>query len=350
MFSPLLAHLDSSLGNLPQGPRNTIADVPGVQVGHVTLAEGAVQTGVTAVTIGEENPFHERIRAAAHVLNGFGKSTGLVQVEELGQLETPLVLTNTLSVGAAHEGVVRYMIERTPEIGREAGTVNPVVFECNDGYLNDIRSLSIKPHHVAEAIEAASSEFDQGAVGAGRGMSAFGLKGGIGSASRQITVGGKLFYVGALVLTNMGRMPDFIMNGLDLGPQLEHALEDETAGPEKGSIIMIVGTNLPLSDRQLKRVAKRTGVALARTGSYFGNGSGDIALAFTTADPILLNSRKRFQTIEQLDEGRIDRVFRATVDATEAAILNSMLAAETVVGRTNHVRRGLRSVLEDLSI
>ncbi|MDX5595534.1 P1 family peptidase [Pseudovibrio sp. SPO723] len=350
MQSPLLSHAKHPVGTLPHGPLDTICDVPGVRVGHHTLSQGMIQTGVTALTIGDENPFHFKTRAAVHVFNGFGKSAGLVQVEELGQLETPVVLTNTLSVGAASEGVVRYMLERTPEIGREAGTVNPLVFECNDGYLNNIRALAVRPEHVELALGAASKNFEQGSVGAGRGMSAFGLKGGIGSASRQITVGGRLYVVGALVLTNMGRMPDFIMNGLDLGFQLEHAVDDDVHGAEKGSIIMIVGTNLPLSERQLKRVAKRTGVALARTGSYMGHGSGDIAMAFTTADPIPNKSRKQFQSIQQLDEGRMDRVFRATVDATEAAILNSMLAAETVIGRENHVRRGLWEVLEDLSI
>ncbi|WP_068083827.1 P1 family peptidase [Polycladidibacter stylochi] len=345
---PYLVEIQSRIGTMPKGMRNTICDVPGVKLAHLTLKECECQTGVTALTTHNEHPFYVRTRAAAHVFNGFGKSTGLVQVEELGELETPILLTNTLSVGAASEGLIRHMLEITPEIGLEAGTVNPVVFECNDGYLNDIRALSIRPEHVLEALGNVSRDFEQGAVGAGRGMSCFGLKGGIGSASRQVKVGNNTFHLGVLVLSNMGRLPDFILAGEPMGEELQHSIDKIENGPEKGSIIMIVGTDLPLSERQLKRVAKRTGVGLARTGSYLGHGSGDIALAFTTADPVLFKSRRKTMTVEQIDERRIDRVFRATAEATEEAIVNSMLYAQPVIGRAGNNRYALADLLADL--
>ncbi|WP_068312866.1 P1 family peptidase [Polycladidibacter hongkongensis] len=337
---------------MQKGMRNNICDVPGVMVGHVTLADGSCQTGVTAITTHGGNPFHLRTRAAVHVFNGFGKSIGLVQIEELGELETPILLTNTLSVAAVSEGLIQHMLAQTPEIGLQAGTVNPVVFECNDAPLNDIRALAVRPHHAHEALQTTAADFAQGAVGAGRGMSAYGLKGGIGSASRQIKLGKNSFHLGALVLSNMGRLPDFIYQGTPLGEALAKLLAAEEQsverGPEKGSIIMILGTDLPLSERQLKRVAKRAGVGLARTGSYLGHGSGDIALAFTTADPVRLNSRARTMQVEQIDERRIDRVFRAAAEATEEAILNSMLHAEPVTGRQGNHRASLAPLLRKI--
>lgn len=338
----------NNIGNMPKGLRNTICDVPGVKVGHVTLTDGDCQTGVTAITAHDQNPYQLRIRAASHVLNGYGKSTGLVQVDELGELETPLVLTNTLSVGAVSEGLVRYTLEKTPEIKSNFATINPVVFECNDAFLNDITALSVRPEHVSQALSLVSDEFEQGAVGAGRGMSCFGLKGGIGSSSRQVKLGKSVYHLGVLVLSNMGRLPDFICAGRHVGPAIEDAIKADAAGPEKGSIIMIVGTDLPLSERQLTRVARRTSVGLTRTGSFLGHGSGDIALAFTTADPVDMKSRKRTHSVEQLDERRIDRVFRAVCEATEEAIVNSMLNAERVTGRDGNTRFSLRDIVETM--
>ncbi|GHB49458.1 D-aminopeptidase [Pseudovibrio japonicus] len=330
-----------TIGSLPKGQRNTLCDVPGVKVGHVTLADGDCQTGVTAITTRDENAFEVRTRAASHVFNGFGKSIGLVQVEELGELETPILLTNTLSVGAVSEGLIRHTLEQTPEIDLMKATINPVVFECNDAFLNKISALKVRPHHAEEAIDAVSEEFAQGAVGAGRGMSCYGLKGGIGSASRQVKVGKRVYHVGALVLANMGRLPDLVLGGQHVGPQIEQQLVSDESGPEKGSIIMIIGSDLPLSERQLKRVAARTSVGLVRTGSFLGHGSGDIALAFTTADPVDTKSRKRTHSVEQVDERRIDRVFRAAAEATEEAIVNSMLNAERVTGRDGNTRYAL---------
>ncbi len=331
------------IGSLPKGERNTICDVPGVKVGHVTLADGDCQTGVTAIMTHSENPFHLRTRAASHVLNGFGKSVGLMQVDELGELETPILLTNTLSVGAVSEGLIQHTLEQTPEIDLTTGTVNPVVFECNDAFLNKISAFYVRPQHVQKAIDAASEDFEQGAVGAGRGMSCFGLKGGIGSASRKVKLGKREHHVGVLVLSNMGRLPDFILAGNHIGPRIEEKLQSDESGPENGSIIMIIGTDLPLSERQLSRVAKRAGVGLARTGSFLGHGSGDIALAFSTADPVDMKSRKRTLTVEQLDERRIDRVFRAAAEATEEAIINSMINAERISGRDGNTRYPLGS-------
>ncbi|KZL05125.1 Peptidase family S58 [Pseudovibrio axinellae] len=331
-----------NIGSLPRGQRNTICDVPGVKVGHVTLADGECQTGVTAITTHDGNAFELRTRAAAHVFNGFGKSVGLVQVEELGELETPILLTNTLSVGAVSEGLIEHTLAQTPDIDLMKATINPVVFECNDAFLNKISALKVRPHHVQTALGAVSQDFEQGAVGAGRGMSCFGLKGGIGSASRRLELGNAAYYLGAVVLSNMGRLPDFTLAGQHVGPQIEAKLETDESGPEKGSIIIILGTDMPLSERQLNRVARRACVGLARTGSFLGHGSGDIALAFTTADPVDTKSRKRTHSVEQIDERRIDRVFRAAAEATEEAIINSMLNAEQVTGRDGNTRFALR--------
>ncbi len=331
------------IGRMPKGPRNTIADVPEVSVGHCTLADGAVQTGVTAVIPATGNLFREKVMAACHVINGFGKSCGIVQIEEMGTLETPILLTNTFGVGATSEALVRSMLGANPDIGRETGTVNPAVFECNDGFLNDIRALSVREEHVLRAIASADPDFEEGAVGAGRGMSCYQLKGGIGSASRIVEYGGASFTLGALVLSNFGQMEDLTVDGRKLGGAIFGIAPPEN---EQGSIIAVLATDAPLTERQLKRVARRASVGITRTGAFIGNGSGEIALAFTTANRVFHDETSPVRRIGMFNENKINLLFRATVEATEEAVLNSMVCAEAVTGRDGHTRRSLAEFAE----
>ena len=330
-----------SVGSLPPGPLNRISDVPGVTVGHCTLAGGDVQTGVTALLPHPGDTFHEKVPAAAHVINGFGKTTGLVQIEELGTLETPILFTNTLSVGTVSTALVRYMLDRCPDICETTGSVNPVVCECNDSSLNNIRRRAVTQDHVFRAIETASADFALGDVGAGKGMTCFGLKGGIGTASRQMVLGGETFTLGVLALTNHGSMPDLILAGTPAGERIQRDL-DQTARPDKGSCILIAATDLPLSSRQLGRVIRRGSVGLARMGSYIGHGSGEVFLGFTTAHRV--REEAVFQTFRLLGEEQLDLPFRAMAEAAEEAVLRSMLEARAVTGFRGTCRHSLGEV------
>jgi D-aminopeptidase len=331
--------LDLACGSLPPGARNSIADVPGVTVGHATLIEGDVCTGVTAVLPHDGDLFRDKPVAASVVLNGFGKSVGLVQVNELGTLETPILLTNTFGVGVCAATLIRRAIAADPEIGRQTSTVNPVVLECNDGYLNDIQAMAVTEAHAEAAIAAAGEEFEVGAVGAGTGMSCFGLKGGIGSASRRLRLDGETYHLGVLVLANFGRAGDLrLPDGLRVDP-------GQAPSAEAGSCIVILGTDLPLDHRQLGRVARRAGVGLAWCGSFWANGSGDIALAFTTANRMPHAPDQDLIEHRVLAEARIDRLFQAAAEATQEAVLDALAAAETTVGRHGHQRVGLAEVL-----
>ena len=331
--------LGLACGSLPSGVRNTIADVPGVTVGHATLIEGDVRTGVTAVLPHGSDLFRDKPVAAAVVLNGFGKSVGLVQVNELGALETPILLTNTFAVGACASALIRRAIAANPEIGRQTATVNPVVLECNDGYLNDIQAMAVTEAHADAAIEAAGEDFGVGAVGAGTGMSCFGLKGGIGSASRTLRLDAATYHLGVLALANFGRAGDLrLPDGRRVDPGAKPTAE-------AGSCIVVIGTDIPLDHRQLGRVARRAGVGLAWCGSFWGNGSGDIALAFTTANRVPHAAEQDLHAHRVLAEARIDRLFQATAEATQEAVLDALAGAATTVGRDGHRRVGLAEVL-----
>jgi D-aminopeptidase len=340
------------IGALPSGPLDAITDVAGVTVGHCTLDDGDIQTGVTVVHPHAGDPYRDRVPAAAVVLNGFGKSIGLVQVAELGFLDTPIGLTNTFSVAAVSAALIRRCIAANPGTGRELPTVNPLVFECNDGYLNDIQRMVIDDRHVREACASASPHVAEGSVGAGRGMSCFGLKGGIGTASRRLGATGRGdFTVGTLVLANYGRLPDLVLAGRALGATLAGrlaALQEKPAGGiENGSIIMLVATDAPLDARQLRRLALRAGAGLARTGSVFGHGSGDIALAFTTAYTLPQDSRTPAPAPALLHDSLLDPFFAAAADGTEQAILHALWHATAVTGRAGHRRAGLAELLPD---
>ncbi|MBB3019722.1 D-aminopeptidase [Microvirga lupini] len=338
---------DLACGGLPTGELNSIADVPGVRVGHRTLVHGEIRTGVTAIIPHSGNLYREKPIAAVHVLNGFGKSAGLVQVEELGTIETPILLTNTLSVGTCCTALVRHAIEHNTDIGRETATVNPVVFECNDGYLNDIQALAVTEDDARAAMTDASSEFEVGSVGAGCGMSTFGFKGGIGTSSRRLDLDGHSYQLGVLVLSNFGRSGDLrLPDGEVIAPPRARAEREAT---EKGSIIIIAATDIPLSDRQLKRVIRRPGVGLARLGSFWGHGSGDIALGFTTANVLSHDEKSALVEIRILNEDRIDLLFEAMADATQEAVLDALVAAGSMTGRDGRHRPALTDTLFALS-
>ena len=235
--------LGLACGHLPPGERNTIADVPGVTIGHTTIIRGEIRTGVTAILAHDGDIFLDKPVAAADVLNGFGKSIGLMQVNELGVIETPILLTNTFGVGTCANALIRHAIAADPEIGRQTSTVNPVVMECNDGYLNDIQAMAVTEADALSAIAAASEDVETGAIGAGAGMSCFGLKGGIGTASRRIKLDGATYHLGTLVLANFGRAGDLrLPDGRRIDPSVEQQ-------QERGSCIVILATDVPLDHR-----------------------------------------------------------------------------------------------------
>lgn len=323
------------------GKRNLITDVEGVRVGHVTLSDGDIQTGVTAILPHPGNVFREKLFAGVSVINGFGKSVGLLQVEELGTLESPVLMTNTLSVGTALTACVRYMLDQNPEIGVDTGTVNCVITECNDGEMNDIRGLHVKEEHVRSAIEAAGLDFDEGAVGAGTGMEMMGLKGGIGSASRSLELGGRAYTLGALALTNYGTDDNLLIGGDPVGRRIQAQRTKE----DQGSCIIVIATDIPLIDRQLRRVALRATHALARTGSYSGNGSGDIALAFSTANRIEHFNEEAVKDFRMLYDEELSPVFECTAEAVEEALLSSLFHAQTVRGVRGKELKSLREYL-----
>jgi D-aminopeptidase len=335
-----------TVGSLPTGRLNGIGDVPGVRVGHLSLSNGSVRTGVTAIVPHPGNLFQEKLEAATHVINGFGKSAGLMQVAELGSIETPIILTNTLSVGAATTGLVRFMLAANPDIGVDTGTVNPLVFECNDGYLNDIRGLHVKEEHVAMAIASATETVAEGSVGAGTGMSCYGLKGGIGSASRRLSLDGRDRHLGVLVLTNMGPLADLVVDGRPVGRDIAKLIaEHGGAAGDQGSIIVIIATDAPLDARQLGRLCRRAEVGIARTGNMLSGGSGEIALAFSTARRIPHYPPADSMDRRVIHEDTLDLLFRALIEGVEEAILNAMLASSACIGRDGHKRESLAAFM-----
>lgn len=330
------------VGTMTTGKRNLITDVKGVKVGHCTINHGDINTGVTSIIPHEGNIFKEKLYGAVHVMNGFGKTIGTVQIEELGTIETPIVLTNTLNVGKVADALVEYMLEQNEDIGITTGTINPIVCECNDGYLNDIRGRHVSKENVYESLNSAKEEFLEGAVGGGTGMTCFGYKGGIGSASRVFQLGDKNYTLGAIVMSNCGIKEDFI---LDRNKAIDSF---DFVDKEKGSIIVVLATDVPMDSRQLKRVAKRASVGIIRLGSFMGNGSGDIILAFSTANIVNHYQENPIVNIEVINENKIDLVFRATAEAVEEAILNSMVCATRLIGRDGHKRESLKEVLEKI--
>jgi len=341
------------IGEMSPGPLNSITDVEGVGVGHVTLirgegklvpGKGPVRTGVTVILPHGGNLFKEKVIGACFVINGFAKPIGLVQVEELGTIETPIALTNTLNVGIVADALIEYMLELNEDIGVTTGTVNPVVLECNDGWLNDIRGRHVKHQHVFQAIRSAGTAVEEGAVGAGTGMISFEFKGGIGTSSRRLS--GKLggYTVGVLVLSNFGRREDLVIRGAPVGLELRDYCREHNC--EGGSIVIVIATDAPLTARQLKRLAKRATHGVARVGGFSSHGSGDIVVAFSTKNRISHYAGRAEVNFKTIPDVALSPLFKAVVEATEEAIVNSLLKAITIVGRDYH--KGYAIPIEEL--
>ena len=323
------------VGVLPPGPLNAITDVAGVRVGHQTIIEGeAIRTGVTAIIPHPGNVFQQKVPAAIVVGNGFGKLVGSTQVEELGTLETPVILTNTLSTFAAADALVAYTLDLD---GNESvRSVNPVVAETNDGHLNDVRAQRVRREDVLAAIATAQGgPVAEGSVGAGTGTRCLGWKGGIGTASRRLPASQGGYTLGVLAQTNFGGI--LTVNGAPVGKELgQYYLQDIVGerGSEGGSCILVVATDAPLDARQLERLAKRALLGLAAVGSPMAHGSGDYVIAFSTADaariPYRLSGRTQTRTL--LRDEALSPLFQATREGAEEAILNSLLKATTVTG------------------
>ena len=361
---PRIRELGPYESSLPPGPRNAISDVAGVTVGHYTLIEGAgaadphwqpgngpFRTGVTIILPHNGNLYDEKVAAAVHTINGFGKPFGFEQVRELGVIETPIALTGTMNVPRVADALLTLAAARNPHIGvgfPESGwmgyaSVNPVVGETSDGYLSDLQGRPIGVAAVRAAIDAASAEVVEGAVGAGTGTSCYGWKGGIGTASRVLPPEKGGYTVGALVQTNFGRAEELTVVGVPVGKQLRPPKDDEPPPAILGgSIMMVLATDAPLDARGLGRLCRRAAFGLARTGSTCHGGSGDFVIAFSTAGHICDRPASLTAMRKVIDEQPImSWLATAVVESVEEAIYNSLLMAVTVVGRNGHTRHAL---------
>ncbi|MDQ7096067.1 P1 family peptidase [Desulfosporosinus sp. PR] len=327
------------LGQLPVGMFNDITDVPGVKVGHVSLIKGSdplappgkgpVRTGVTAIIPRPGNLYRQPCWAGIEVINGYGKSIGVPFIQEMGLLNCPILLTNTLSVSDVAHGVVTFMLQQNPEIGDDARTSNIVVMECDDSFLNDIRGRHVKPWDALFALQRAGrGPISQGNVGAGVGMSCFQLKGGIGSSSRLVQSGRGIYTLGMLALANFGQLRDLIISGVPVG----EFLAKQATSYIPGSLILIGITDAPLSRWQLTQLARRASLGMARTGSISMTGSGDFCLMVSTAP---------MENCHYLSDWQLDEFFRAIVEATAESIWNALFWAETMEGREGNIRRAL---------
>lgn len=330
------------IGVLPTGKNNAITDVKGVKVGHTTLIEGEnIRTGVTAILPHEGNIFQQKVPAAIYVGNGFGKLAGITQVQELGTLESPVVLTNTLSVGTAMNAVIGYTLQQPGNEGVQS--VNALVGETNDGYLNDIRGRHVREEHVFNAIQQAKDgAVEEGNVGAGTGTVCFGFKGGIGTSSRQLPddLGG--YTVGVLVQTNFGGVLQ--VDGAPVGEELgQFYLSKQLKDKADGSCMIVVATDAPVDARNLERMAKRAMLGLAKTGGIASNGSGDYVIAFSSNPDLRVpyTSSERTETVTLLRNDEMSPLFMAVIEATEEAIINSLFKAETMEGKEQRVVEAL---------
>jgi D-aminopeptidase len=344
-----------TIGAMSAGAWNAITDVPGVRVGHCTVAfgdgplvpgQGPARTGVTAILPHTDNLFHAKVPAASDVINGYGKSIGLVQVDELGTIETPILLTNTLNIPRVADALIDHMLIAEPGIGISTSSVNPIVMECNDGHLNDIQGRHVHAEHVYRALaDAAAGPITEGSVGAGTGMIGFGMNGGIGTASRVLGGPHPHYTVGALVLLNTGRLADLRIDGVPVGRDLAATRGEWATEPQGGSIIIVLATDAPTTNRQLRRLVKRAALGLGRTGATAGHGSGDIALIFSThaANRVPHAPSGPVRTIEAIAEDGplISALFAAVIEATEEAIVSALFAGHGVRGRDNHYVPGL---------
>jgi D-aminopeptidase len=322
---------------------NTISDVPGVLVGHSTIIRGSgalkpgsgpVRTGVTAILPHPGNLYEMPVKGAFFDFNGCGGLHGSLQIREFGLIDTPISLTNTMSMGTVADAVIKHMLAKNPDAGIEGDTIIPIVSECDDSYLNDSRGMHVKEANVFEALRDATSSVQEGAVGAGTGMSCYDFKGGVGTSSRSVRMGDSRYNLGSLVVSNHGLREDLVVDGVPVGRLLGKAKHHR---PEQGSIVMVVGTDAPVDARQLGRIAKRAVMGLANTGSCSRNGSGDIVISFSTANMHERYEEDEIVTDNLLRDGDLSILFRATVDSVAESIINSMFKAETMEGRDGHV-------------
>jgi D-aminopeptidase len=350
---PRIRDLGIAVGELPTGPHNAITDVSGVRVGHTTLisgdgplrpGQGPVRTGVTVILPHGDNLFRHKVGAAVHTINGFGKVRGFEQVRELGVVESPIALTNTLNVGLVADALVQYALRHNPDMGIRTSTANVVVGETHDGYLNDVQGRHVHAEHVWAAIESAvPGPVVEGAVGAGTGTTCFGWKGGMGTASRVLPQEAGGYVLGALVQSNFGRARDLTVCGVPVGRLIQPPDQPRPPASDGGSIMIVLATDAPLSERQLGRLCVRAAAGLARTGSVYGHGSGDFVIAFTTAyrieqEPASLTTT---QTVLADEATVMSWLFPAVAETVEEAILNSLFRADTLTGRDGHIRYGL---------
>lgn len=343
-----LRDLGIEVGTLETGRFNAITDVEGVRVGHVTIksgkgalvpGKGPVRTGVTAIIPHGGDLFHDRVCAASFVLNGNGELTGLSWVKESGCLEGPVLLTNTLNVHNVANGAITWMLDRYPEIGITEDTYLPVVGECDDSALNDTRGRHVKPRHAHQALcKATSGPVREGAVGAGTGMTCYRFKGGIGTSSRVLPKDAGGYTVGVLVNANHGARHQLRIDGVPIGRNIEDL---KPTAWKDGSICIVVATDAPLGPLELERLSRRAALGLARTGATAQNGSGDFVLAFSTSRRLPRGSSAVVLNLSQVNGEYIDPLFEATADATEEAVINCLFAAETTVGRDDHVTHAL---------
>ncbi len=351
---PRLRDLGISIGTMPTGRLNAITDVPGVRVGHTTVIgpEQSVRTGVTAVHPHEGSAFHELVPAAIVLLNGAGEMTGRSQIDEYGLLESPILITNTLSVGAVHQAVVEWICASEPELGSGHFAI-PVVAETFDGFLNDTAGQHVSREHVVAALDgAAIGPVAEGNVGGGTGMLTCEFKGGIGTSSRVVEMAGNTFTIGVLVQSNFGKREDLLIDGVPVGREIQDLQPERDSShlQKDGSIIVVIATNAPFSDRQLRRLANRGPLGLSRAGGIGRHSSGDILIAFSNApenrtrrpaDRQLLQPNDTMLHRVQLNDVAIDPFFQATVEATSEAVANALVAAETREGRDGHVAYAL---------
>jgi D-aminopeptidase len=347
------------LSHFKTGPYNSITDVSGVLVGHVTLiigepgpievGRGPIRTGVTAIRPHPGNIYTDQVAAGVSVLNGYGKTIGLEQIRELGKIETPILLTNTFNTWQCANALLDWVLQENPDIGIISGSLNPVVGEANDSWLNDIQGRHVNKTHVYSALNNAKSGFvDEGGIGAGTGMVCFGFKGGIGTASRVLPDENGGFTIGIMTLTNFGSRSQLIVRGQQVGKDLvnySESLEEtgERKYPEDGSCIMIIATDAPLSSRQLVRIANRGPLGLARTGFTSSSGSGDYVISFSTTNRQTTNNHQVSKKVNRLvDEGKtISIMFQAVVEAAEESVLNSLVAGKTISGRDSHIAHAI---------
>ncbi|PAC32442.1 P1 family peptidase [Flectobacillus sp. BAB-3569] len=327
------------IGVMKTGALNAITDVKGVKVGHTTIQQGdSINTGVTAIIPAEGNLFQSKVPAAIYIGNGFGKLMGISQVKELGNLETPIVLTNTLSIATAADAIIDYSVSQKEN--QNLRSVNAIVGETNDSYLNDIVGRHVKKQHILTAIEnAKNGVVAEGNVGAGTGTVCFGFKGGIGTASRVLPKASGGYTVGVLVQTNFGGVLQ--IDGVPVGVALnQYFLNSQLNDPADGSCMIVVITDAPVTARNLERIAKRAMMGLAKTGGIASNGSGDYVIAISNAEGLRVphESKEKLQTVQELRNDEVSPLFLATIEATEEAILNSLFAAKTLKGKNGTIQ------------